>query len=442
LRPTPALTALAMLAVAMDIYAWIFDDTAAMMAGGVLLLFACTRALSFQHVLASTAASVRCSRSCENLILRQGGSTSVETRISARVPQGAGIEFTDVIPPGGAVIHGDTRVAAEGTKDTRGYSLRYRIAYYATGEFRFGGIALTLRDPFFSARLLLTGNDFRTPSVFVEPLNQFTGKSGREGAGEVELEKITPLKGYGIRTFRLYRDGDDPRAIDWKMTAKHGKTYVREYTGLAGKTSLLVIDLPDPVTGCDPRAFDQMLGAVNDAIMQGGVFEKSCGLLLISGPNLIRFVPSERSTLHARRLIDEGRRIPRVHSYFRSLEPSAARGLREKIDHEEAKIKGMTEGNAAENHLRCLLGIYQGFLAGMRTPIFDLQVRNVIRTRKHSVLCIFSLYQGDLSHLRSVVLQGRQAGCEIVLQVPSYLPDGGQSEELSRIRGVDTVVIK
>ena len=441
MRPTPALTALAILAVALEIYAWIFDDTAAMMAGGVLFAFGFARALFFQHHLVSTASSVECSRSCENLILRQGGSTSVETRVLIRLPRGASIELTDVVPLGGAVILGNNSLVTEGTGAIQSYSLRYRVAYHATGELPFGGILLSLKDPFFSAQLRLSGDDLRKPSVFVEPLNQFTGKSGLGGAGEVELERITPLKGYGIRTFRLYRDGDDPRAIDWKMTAKHGKTYVREYAGLAGTPFLLVIDLPSPGSEVNPGAFDQMLGAVNDAIMQGGVIDKPCGLLLISGPNLIKFVPAEPSTLRARRLIDEGMRIPRIHSYFRSLEPSSARSVLAKIARENYECAGDTGGEAAKSHLLCLSGIYQGFLAGMRTPIFDLQVGNVIRTRKHSVLYIFSLFQGDISHIRSVILQAKQAGCETVLQVPSSLPDGGNSGELSRIRGVDTVVI-
>jgi len=442
LRPTPTLTALAILAVAMEIYAWIFDDTAALMAGGVLILFAFTRGFAFQRVLSSTAASVVCDRSTENLILRQGGSTSVETRITARVPRGAGLELTDIIPPGGAVIHGNSCLTTEGTGILRNYSLSYRIAYYATGEFRFGGIGLSLKDPFFSTRLNLTGGDFRKPAVYVEPLNQFSRRSGLEGAGEMEIEKITPLKGYGIRAFRLYKDGDDPRAIDWKLTAKHGKTYVREYAGLAGTPFLLVIDLPDPEQDSDPRAFDQMLGAVNDAIMQGQVFDHACGLLLISGPNLIKFVPAERSTLHARRLIDEARRIPRVQSYFRYLEPSSARGMVAKIDRETVEMKGGKEGNPVDEHYLRLNEVYKGFLAGMRTPIFGMQVGNVIRTRKNSGVYIFSLYQGDISHLRSVVLQAKQAGCETVLQVPSALPDGGRSGELSRIRGVGTMVIR
>jgi len=426
----------------MEIYAWIFDDTAALMAGSVLILFAFTRGLAFQRVLSSTAASVVCNRKTENLILRQGGSTSVETSISALIPQGAGLELIDMIPPGGAVIHGDNRVNTEGTGGVHKYSLSYRIAYYATGEFRFGGIGLSLKDSFFSARLNLTGNDFRKPAVYVEPLNQFSRRSGLEGAGEVEIEKITPLKGYGIRAFRLYPDGDDPRAIDPKMTANHGKTYVREYAGLAGTPFLLVIDLPDPEHEFDPRAFDQMLGAVNDAIMQGLVFDHACSLLLISGPNLIKFVPVERSTLHARRLIDEASRIPRVQSYFRYLEPSSARGIVAKIDRESAGLVGGKAGNQAEEHFLRLIEVYKGFLGGMRTPIFDMQVGNVIRARKNSGLYIFSLYQGDISHLRTVILQSKQAGCETVLQVPSALQDGGRSGELSRIRGIDTMVIR
>ena len=442
MQPTPTLTALAVLAVAMEIYAWIFDDTAALMAGGVLILFAFIRGLAFQRVLSSTAASVVCNRSTENLILRQGGSTTVETRISAWIPQGAGLELIDMIPPGGAVIHGDNSVTIDGTGVLQNYSLSYRIAYYATGEFRFGGIGLSLKDSFFSARLNLADAEFRKPSVYVEPLNQFSRRSGLEGAGEVEIEKITPLKGYGIRAFRLYRDGDDPRAIDWKLTAKHGKTYVREYAGLEGTPFLLVIDLPDPEHAPDPRAFDQMLGAVNDAIMQGLFFDHACSLLLISGPNLIKFVPLERSTIHARRLIDEARKIPRVQSYFRYLEPSSARGMVAKIDRECVELKDGTEGKLVEEHLLRLNEVYKGFISGMHTPIFDIQVGNVIRTRKNSGLYIFSLYQGDISHLRSVVSQAKQAGCETVLQVPSALSDGGRSGELSRIRGVDTMVIR
>nr|WP_245249583.1 DUF58 domain-containing protein [Methanolinea mesophila] len=408
----------------------------------MILIVAGARAVAFQHALASTAASATCSRRTENLILRQGGSTSVETTVSLVAPKGACIELTDLTPPGGSVIQGDTTWRTTGTGYPDRSTLRYRLAYFATGELLFGGITIAVKDPFFSARVHLSGDSFRRPAVFVEPLNQFSGKSGLEGTGERELERITPLKGYGIRAFRLYRDGDDPRAIDWKLTAKHGKTYVREYAGLAGAPPLLVIDLPGPGQEGNPAAFDQILGAVNDAIIRGGVYDNSCGLLLISGPNLIKFVPAERSTLHARRLIDEAGRMPRVYSSFRSLEPSSARGMQVKIAQERTELTGGNGPGGVDDHLLRLSEVYRGFLPGMRTPTFDLQVRNVMRARKNSAVYVFSLYQGDLSHLRSLVLQSRQAGCETVLQVPSALPDGGGSGELTMIRGVDTVVIK
>jgi len=56
--------------------------------------------------------------------------------------------------------------------------------------------------------------------------------------------RASRLRGRGLtfEEMRLYHQGDDPRTIDWKATARTGETHVRVYTEERERPSLLVVD--------------------------------------------------------------------------------------------------------------------------------------------------------------------------------------------------------
>ena len=49
-------------------------------------------------------------------------------------------------------------------------------------------------------------------------------------------------RGLNFEELRDYLPGDDPRTIDWKVTARTGTPYVRVYTEERDRPALLVVD--------------------------------------------------------------------------------------------------------------------------------------------------------------------------------------------------------
>jgi uncharacterized protein (DUF58 family) len=125
-----------------------------------------------------------------------------------------------------------------------------RLTYHVTpprrGEFAFGAINLRL-----AGGLGLLRRQMRVPapaSVKVYP--RLTDIQAHELALRRERFQdigvhMARLKGAGLEfeSLRGYLSGDEPRRIDWKATARHGKLFTREYEVERSQHIVLCLDL-------------------------------------------------------------------------------------------------------------------------------------------------------------------------------------------------------
>jgi hypothetical protein len=418
----------------LGLYSWIFDDLPAFIILFSLTVFLIFRSLLFYHTVTNISGSVVCERSAGKTISRQGAPIPVRTSWTCTLPEGCTVTFEDLIPAGAVILNGANTADISGPVQNAAITGSYTISPVVSGEIMFNGVRAIIRDLYFTTAIEFGTESFKKPALHIEPVALFEHEKGLGRYGETETEKTSPIRGYGIRSFRSYIKGDDPRTIDWKMTAKHGKFFVREYYGLAGEPPLLVVDLPDTSSDYPTRAYDLMIGGMNDAMRSAVRETHGCSLLIISGPNLLKYIPFEKSTVQVRKTIDKLHEQKRLISWYRTVDPAY---LRIFLQNHGGPRKPEEQSFSSE-----LTKIYQRFLPAASRSLFEIQFKSVLNEKKISGIYLFSLYTGDLSHIRSVIMQGRTTGARIILQVPSESATPLLLEKVYRLGASDIKVIR
>jgi uncharacterized protein (DUF58 family) len=391
--------------------AWFFDSLPALFASVFLAGFLIFRACVFLRVARAASATVSLAREARPEWLRQGGIVTVVTTVHVEVPPGQTAILSDLPPAGAPVIQG-LACSPEMAAGNHAVSLRYGISCLSSGNIQWRGLDLTIRDPFFSLTLLFRGEWFRTPVLRVDPVGRYQKREGLGIYGERDLERFTMLKGSGIRSFRDYVTGDDPRSIDWKLSAKHGKLFVREYIGTTGTHPLLVVDLPDSAVPCPSRLRDAVLGAALNVAREMSCGPQGCSLIVISGANLLEFMPDERSVQKIERALLQFHSPQRAVQCFRSLDPVAAEALRVRL------AGSATPRSSMEKRL---LEIYSRFIPEIRPLPFDIQCARALRRRSETALHVLTTGTGDISHLITLGMHARRMGVEARLGLPEAM---------------------
>ncbi|MDD1657687.1 MAG: DUF58 domain-containing protein [Methanomicrobiales archaeon] len=436
--PTRCVQAVLSLALALSALAFVLGGRALLAGATVLLLFPVWRGILFQQRFAGLLSSVSVMRSPATTLARQGSEIAVTTRVEWDAPLPFSCRVEDLVPPGAVVDAGETaRDVPAGTEGS--VTLRYRIRVLTHGEIPFGGIRLSARDPFFRNGITLSKASFTRPDLHIHPGGTFEGEGGGAGFGEKETDQYHGISALTTRSFRQYRPGDSLKAVDWKLSAKYSKLYVREYAGLLGEPPVLVIDLPDRSTAFDTPGFEQLLGSLQAAVEKAVRFYRASSLLIISGPNLVEFLPIRRDLYRwfsvQQQLIPADRR---VHAF-------RARGDREIA----ARLKGfralsaddlpvVPSGDAAAFAER-LQQIQVAFAGGQAQMVFERQMRRILSDLRISDLYLFSLFAGDTSHIRRIAEIGRTYG----MRVHAVVPTGSRTPFLQytlRRSGVDEIM--
>jgi hypothetical protein len=238
--------------------------------------------------------------------------------------------------------------------------------------------------------------------MHVEPFSLFTMTEAASLEGETEHERPHLLPGYGIRSFRAYISGDDPRHIDWKLSAKHDRLFVREYTGIAGSPPLIVLDMPD--RSAPPGIGDALKGAVSGLVEQAAGRHGAGHLLVVSGANVIGYLPFGRQTAPARALLTSATPGERLVHLYRSMDAATERSLARRIDEilaADPRDRGFLSGLSA---------IYHSFPASMKPTTFETQVARVFHALPTADMYLFSSFSGDQSHIRKLILPARKRG--------------------------------
>ena len=403
IRPTRTTGGVAVLAIVLATIAIIIKSSAAVFAAGSLSIFLLWRAGRFERDLASIVASLTVIRDVDRTILRQGAETRIRVRANLTHPPGMEVLVHDVPP-----------VVAVGTAPLcePGVTATYTVRLMAPGETSFGGVVIKVADTFFAASL--TCRRFNTPQIRVFPTGT-TGDGRGAGAsgGDAEVDRRSPLTGQGIRGFRPYQMGDDPGLIDWKVTARQNTLYVREPTGLEGGTPLIVVDLP-PRAGA-PETFTRFSMAVSGAVEGAINSREGCSLLIISGPEVIRFLPQ---TVDIRETLNALGRLtpiePRV-SIYRSPGPA--------ILTVRARVPRCGAGEEETAYLMNLGDTLSAF-AGESPAPFMATVREALGRVEVREVRIYSLLPpGDKSHLIQLIHEAKAWGMHVTLRAPPGAPD-------------------
>jgi len=409
--------------------AWFLDSVPALFFSVFIAGFLVFRAILFLRRAGTAASFITVERVAKPEWTRQGGVVTVSTSVRITVPEGLSARFCDLPPPGAPVVHGQACSPETGAGD-HVLNLRYGVSCLSSGNIRWRGADLLVSDRFFSFLLPFRGDNFRSPIIRVDPVGKYQKREGLGFFGERDLEKLTVLKGTGVRSFRDYMPGDDPRSVDWKLSAKHGKLFVREYAGLSGTHPLLVVDLPDGAVPCPPALRDTVVGAALDAAREMVTGPHGCSLMVISGANLLSFLPDERSLHKIERSLLEYHSPQRAVQCFRTLDPTAAEALRIRLSGSAGVHRSLE---------RRLLLVYSRFIPEIRPLPFDIQCAKAIGRRGETALHVLTTGTGDMSHLATLGLQARRLGVEASLG----LPDATATPSLvRRLRGIGYSIVR
>jgi uncharacterized protein (DUF58 family) len=392
------------------------DAASLIIAASLLLLYLGIRAVVFLSRAAEVVTSVTIDRVAEHLILRQGAITPVEANIGYQVPQGVSILFRDLAPAGTRILRGNPEATSDPSQEK--VSLTYDLQVLSRGDLAFQGIVVEVKDRFYADTLILGKTMFQTPLFHVQPASVYADEVSRVEFGGREVAKFRAIPGQGIRSFRTYHAGDDIRAIDWKLSAKHGKLILREYMGRSGSTPIFILDLPAEVDSNTAVSYEHMIAGLTTRIEQALREFSRTEILVLSGGRVVRTLFLQKDPKPWYRLLStllpgEGH-LP----LFRHPFPFVLTTFHRAIERSSPR-----EGDQRPFFLR-LESLTTAF-HDIATPIvFERQIGAAFAGKGEREVFIFTLLQGDLSHLEEVIHRAREKRMPVHLRLPARAGTG------------------
>jgi uncharacterized protein (DUF58 family) len=412
----------------------VFDDPAFFLATFSLVLLSAALAIRFRLRMHRIVTSARITRSADHTVIHQGGTTAITTGFSCSPDHGVIIRVRDVLPsatlpePANSVAV----VAADGSA-----TLRYSLTLLVPGGISFPGISLTVSDPFYTASLMMVSGPFRGPELDVHPHSAYERSRIREDFDAVEKDTPSIYRGAGVRSIREYIPGDDLRSIDWKMTAKHDRMFVREYTAMENYPPLIVLDLPDRSFPVPDEHMAKLVNAVSVEVVAAIRNYGSVSLFLISGVNLIDIIIGETNLQRCLATIRTFAHPRfRLHHAYRWKNRASMRGFIRKIGDAVSSL----EKSEADLFSATIVQMYRKSLADPNIPVFFTQVRRLLLSLTTEEILVFSLFEGDLSHIREIILQAQMQRIRLKFRTVAG-KDAEKSVSIKKALGMDTVEV-
>lgn len=404
MRPTAWTGGLAAVAGVLGVVGLYLDAPAAAGAAGGLAALLSVRAVLFLSRVTRYVDGLDVSRAVAKEMVRQGAPVEVEVRATAPAVQGLSVELEDLPPRSASYSSGD-QVLREGRA-------RYRVRFLAPGGVAFRGVEVRALDPFFSTDLLCTAPRYAGTPLTVLPSGAHRPEivTGA-GTGEFERERKAVMHGQGVRSYRPYLSGDDLALIDWKLSAKHSRYFVREPTSLVGGAPLLVVDLPFK----DAPGEEPLLTAAGEAIEQEVRAFGRCSLLVVAGGEVVAWRYHDQDLPGMVRLLAP-REEPSVVPFYRLHDPAFLR----------QQLRGAEHGTTPfSRHLAVAL---RGSL-GARRPLFEEEVEQILAGTEHQEVVVYSAAVDEVSHLNLIAAAARRRGRSLRLRLPN--PERGALAGLS-----------
>ncbi len=409
-------------------FSFICDDIPSLIAAAGLALFFIYRAVFFLSGVNNAASAVGVTRNSGKRFVRQGTVVEAETLVTCKNIPGLSLTFADNLPPGTFLVSGKNIMPF--LDNNHKCRLRYRFRSLAVGTIIFTGITMSAKDRFFRSEIVINKQQ-KGGQVVVYPSLRFNQEysAATEGA---YVEKVTPIKSMDIRAFREYADGDTLRDIDWKLSAKYNKLYIKEYMGLEENDFLYVVDLPDASLPYPKPAFEKLKEGIGSLLTKEFTGRTKFTIFFISGGNFIgdiTFYNDPDEITDVLNMIQPEKRI--FHIYRTGRNDRVSNALRSR---ENGKTGGsVTENDGRESgrfseHLKV---ISDSFARKNGQLFFERQLRRAFHGVQSSSLTVFSLAVGDVSHLRSVAKVIGRMKMKSSIYIPGVVYDTETDEKLS-----------
>ena len=384
-----------------------FDDPAFYFASFSLVLFIAALAVRFRLRMHHIVSSANLERSANKKAVAQGSTVVILTTFTCSPVRGTAASIRELLPPGA----GDDSaahimpVAPDGTA-----TLLYHITPLVPGKLSVGGIVLTVTDPFFTADLMLLSPPFSGPEIDVHPQATYERLRPRTETGTRERNRPSIERGTNIRTFREYLPGDDIRSVDWKMTAKYQRMFIREYTSVENLPPLVVLDIPSADMPVTDEELATLVNGANRATATATHAHGSVSLLIISGINVITILIGEKNPQRCTAaILDAAHPQARLHHAYRWKNRTALRMLARTCK----RAVPREEGAVRHFHAR-VASVCGRSLASPTVPVFAIQFGSLLRSLQLHEIFIYSLFAGDLSHLKEIAFQAQEKQIRIV----------------------------
>ena len=395
--------------------AYILDDMAFLLAGGALLCGLLGQYLLFDYRFRKIVTSLSVQRTTERSQVRKGTTLRVSTTVTVTVPPSMNAQITEQLPPLVAVQDGNTSISTEPDSSPRTYLFTYRITPVVHGNMRFSGITLSVRNTFFESSIDLFADTYSGPDLRIQPVGTFEPSTRRSTAESREVEKLKVVSGFGIRALREYFAGDDLRRIDWKLSAKRNKFFVREYTGMVTLPPLIIIDLPWRGAPYPENDLNRMVNAVAGMAEHSIRSLQYVSILIISGPNILHLTTEEKDIQQCMSVLREWMHpVERTIHLYRVSDRTDVRAA---VRHLERVIVdgGDSRVRAYSDSLRKK---YLSVLVHMQAPVFTGQIARTLASIAIDEVYLFTLGCGDSSHIRQVIRQGKLAKVVVHIRIP------------------------
>ncbi len=406
----------------------ILDEPVLLAAGIVPGLFLFIRAGVFLKGITEVKQTVRCERTFEKTFIRQGKWNQVNVLVRFHVPYGFRVLYEDHIPSWCRKESGEncSGWCPDGFHEI---SLSYRFIPAYHGNISHPGGRMRIRDRFFESSCAVQETE-KPLSFLVQPWPLFD-LTKKPKAGH-DLERIGPVKGYSIRQFREYLPGDDLRHVDWKISAKRGSLYVREYATPAEERPMIIVDLPDMEQDTDMEAFTRMVASLSGFAESIIAQKEPVSLLLISGPNMTDIFYEGRDMSACLSIIRERiHPFPRIFYLYRFMMRA---DLRRQIHRLDSVLTRESVHEPDRLFLTRIRDIRMNHLPYIRSSRFQSAVSAILFSCRLYEIILYSLCDGDVSHIREIASLAHQQNIPFSVRTPKrsnhsfHIPDSLRGE--------------
>jgi uncharacterized protein (DUF58 family) len=130
-----------------------------------------------------------------------------------------------------------------------------------------------------------------------------------------QYQSVFKGRGMSFDEVRQYMPGDDPRTIDWNVTARTGEPYVKTYVEERELTVLIMVDMSGSMAFGTARDEKRVVAARLAAMMAFSAIKNGDRVGLVAFTDTVEcFVPPKKGRKHVMRIIDEILRFDPVGS--------------------------------------------------------------------------------------------------------------------------------